>query len=437
MAFLIVPNEVDTKKAVVWVASINEPFDATTAELLYGAAQLPLHDKWIDFKTSDGKDQIQYQRVTLPNLTPGTNYPLTLRVSGQDTADASVRTLPDRLPVTGERPFTVLLGSCYFGRQDKSGRVGQTFFRLPNDAKPDIKILCGDQVYLDNPPQDFIIPRGHNWLQSRSFRTYAASWTQTTPGGGFNELLKRNANFFSSDDHEFWNNAPDFGLNVPTFTLTQGQRTTWQTIGRELYRVFQNEPTPPICFKVGALSFCNADTRFFRERAHGNLLQPGDLKTIGDWIGNLTGPGVLVLGQPYFADKGSIKDWGLPDFQQFPELTRQLRSSQHTIVILTGDVHFGRVAFANLRPELGTKLVEVISSPMKIVSPVAAGKYSPAPQVFGAVNSRPDFSKGRDHFLTLEFLALSASRASMAIKMWPITDGQPQPEIVGDPIELI
>src|SRR5437870_2023725 len=239
MAFLIIPNEVSSNTATIWVAAINENFDPATTVLEYGTDQLALNAGWTDFVTEDKKNRISYQRITLNNLSPRKWYPLVLRVAGDQKADGSVITLPDRLPNASDRPFTVLLGSCYFGREDKFGDVGRTYLNLPNQAKPEIKILCGDQVYLDNPPQDFIIPRGHDWLQARSFKTYADSWTQWILGGGFNQMLKHEANFFSSDDHEFWNNAPDVGLNVPVFTSSKSGRESWWAIGHEMFRIFQ------------------------------------------------------------------------------------------------------------------------------------------------------------------------------------------------------
>jgi len=116
-----------------------------------------------------------------------------------------------------------------------------------------------------------------------------------------------------------------------------------------------------------------------------------------------------------------------------------LRESQHSIVILTGDVHFGRIAVTGLRPELGTKLYEVISSPMQLV-PGAKAKYAPAPNVFGQVSSEINFAQGRDHFLTLEFRAPSPQRVSMVPRCWPIAKaGMPiqSQNILRTPVELI
>jgi len=442
MAFLLIPNEVDNNRATIWLAAINDGFDPATATLQYGANQVAVSAGWNDSATNDGNYRIRYQRVTLDNLSPGTLYNLTFLIGGASVATATVTTLPDRLPVAGEKPFIVLLGSCYFNHEDKAGAVGQTFLQLPAGAQPDIKILCGDQVYLDNPFLDFINPfHGHDWLESRSFKTYLDAWTQTNFGGGFRQLLMNGGNFFSSDDHEYWNNAPDVGLNVFAYTATQGKRDTWLGIGRQLYQIFQTSPTPPVMFKVGALSFCNADTRFFRGHGGGNdnFMQPQDLQAIGNWLENLDGPGVLVVGQPLFSNTGSIKDWGLPDFKsQYAELLQYLRAAKHSIVILTGDVHFARVAKATLRQDLSTQLIEIISSPMQLV-PLGGGKYEAAPDVFKGVQSEPEFSLHRNHFLTLEFTAPSAQRATMTVRFWPIIKNGAalQSQTIGESIELI
>ena len=442
MSYLVIPNEVFANDATIWVAAVNENFDPATAVLEYGTTQVALNAGWSDFTTADGNFRIRYQRIPLHNLTQHTNYTLTLRIGGQWKADANIKTIPWSLPGPQDPPFIVMLGSCYFARQDPDGAVGRTYMNLPAAARPDVKFLCGDQVYLDNPPQDFLNPfHSRNWLEHRSFKTYFDSWTQQTPEGGFGQMLKNGANFFSSDDHEFWNNAPDIGLNVPFFTLTKKGRDEWWTIAQNLYRIFQTVPGGPVIFKIDPLSFCICETRFFRGHGggDGDFMSAINLQAVGQWMAGLTGPGVLVVGQPFFAETGSIKDYGLPDFHlQYQELKQFLRQSEHSIVILTGDVHFGRIAVTTLRPELGTKLYEVISSPMQLV-PGAAGKYSPAPQVFGEVSSEVDFSQGRNHFLTLEFRAPSPQRATMFPRCWPIAKaGMPiqSQSIVNVPIEL-
>ena len=444
MSFLIVPNEAFGDTATIWVGAIDENFDPAVTILEYGSNQIALNTNWSNYPTV-GQTRIRYQRVPLSNLQPRTRYDLVLRVGGVARADGVVTTIPYRLPAVGEPPFIVFLGSCFYAREDPNGYVGQTYVDLPTAAKPDIKFLSGDQVYLDNPPQDFINPfRNHEWLQARSFQTYAQNWTQHTQAGGFSRLLKHNANFFTSDDHEFWNNAPDIGLNVPLWTARESSRDKWMELGRDLYKVFQTTPGYPFHFVVEPLSFCVAETRFNRGKDGSTLMDADAFKEIEKWASTLNGPGVLVLGQPFFANAGSrfgqAKDRGLPDYQQqYEQLKQYLRSSSHSIVILTGDVHYGRLSYATLRPELGTKLYEVISSPMQLV-PGGGGEYEKPPQVFGAVTSEDEFSRKRGHFLTLEFNAPSAQRASMRVRFWSIIQkGVPsQTQIVGkDTYELI
>lgn len=440
--YLVIPNEVFANDAIVWVAAVNENLNPAATVLEYGPNQVTLNTGWSNFSTADGNFTINYQRVSLNNLTKQTDYPLTLRVNGNWQADGSFRTIPWNLPGPDERPFIVMLGSCFFAREDPQGDVGRTYMGLPTDAKPDVKFLCGDQVYLDNPPQDFLNPfRSEKWLEHRSFKTYLDAWSQQTAEGGFGRLLKHGANFFSSDDHEFWNNAPDVGLNVPLFTARKKWRDQWWTIGTTLYKIFQTVPSSPVRFKIDPLSFCICETRFNRGSggADGDFMSPANLRDIGNWIAGLTGPGVLVLGQPFFAESGSIKDYGLIDFsRQFEELKGYLRESEHSIMVLTGDVHFGRIAVTKLRSELGTKLYEVIASPMQLV-PGAKGKYAAAPSIFGEVSSELDFSQGRDHFLTLEFTAPSPQRVSVFPRFWPIARGGSQirsQDILSVPIEL-
>jgi len=439
MSYLVVPNEVFANDAIVWVAAVNENLNPAATVLEYGSNRVTLNSGWSNFTTADGQFTIQYQRVNLHNLTQKTDYPLTLRVNNEWKADGSMRTIPWNLPSKEERPFIVMLGSCFFAREDPNGDVGRTYMGLPTDAKPDIKFLCGDQVYLDNPPQDFILPRGRDWLEHRSFQTYLNAWTQQTADGGFGQLLKHGANFFSSDDHEFWNNAPDKGWNVPVFAVKQKSRDQWWEIAQNLYRIFQTVPFSPVRFSIAPLSFCICETRFNRGPSPGTFMSAANLREIGNWTASLTGPGVLVLGQPFFAQTGSWKDYGLPDFvEQYEELKRYLRQAQHSIVILTGDVHFGRIAVTKLNQEIGTKLYEVISSPMQLV-PHAAGQYTPAPHVMGEVDSELDFSQGRDHFLTLEFRAPSPQRVELFPRFWPIArNGMPvrSQNILSKPIEL-
>ena len=135
MSFLVIPNEVCANDAIIWVAAINENFDPTAAVLEYGPNQVALNAaNWSNFNTADGNFSIRYQRVQLHNLTQQTSYWLTLRVSGQWKADASIKTIPWRLPGPADPAFIVMLGSCFFGHEDPDGTVGRTYMNMPAAA---------------------------------------------------------------------------------------------------------------------------------------------------------------------------------------------------------------------------------------------------------------------------------------------------------------
>jgi hypothetical protein len=81
------------------------------------------------------------------------------------------------------------------------------------------------------------------------------------------------------------------------------------------------------------------------------------------------------------------------------------------VVVLTGDVHFGRIASATLRS--GADLVEIIASPMALVDRAAGGNWNAAPQRFPAmpleglasvaVRTDAGWNRFANHFVTLEF----------------------------------
>ena len=101
------------------------------------------------------------------------------------------------------------------------------------------------------------------------------------------------------------------------------------------------------------------------------FMTAADMAEIRTWAHGLTSLGCLVLGQVLFTAAGRDDqlrhmDLGLPDFRQYTELLDALRRATHAVVILTGDVHFGRVAVCQFLN--GQEIVEVIASPLALVA---------------------------------------------------------------------
>ncbi len=435
MPFLMVPNEVEANRATVWVGSINEA--RGPAALEYGGTRANVDQQaWEPLDPQDQQDTFLFQRVPLNNLESFKPYSLILRnTNGEQLAQANLTTLPATLPsLSDSKPFTVMLGSCFYWKEDK-GALSATFNRLPTNARPDVKFLCGDQVYLDAPYYNFITTK-HNRAQLKYLflNTYLQTWAPIGGSITMYDVLRSGANFFSPDDHEFWNNAPSSALAVAD-SRDDGRRGEWETLAHRFYQVFQGTPKP---FAVNPVSFFTADTRSNRSANTDQFMNEPDLARLEEWIRTLAGPGVLVVGQPVFAKPGGFlsrwTDYGLPDYkQQYARLVRAIAAAQHNIVILTGDVHYGRIATCNL-PN-GKDVVEIISSPMSLVeAPVGfsllGGGWKAAPNslnVPGSPGITTDhrFNFARNHFLTLEFRADGVG-AKLTVRDWPFKpDGSP------------
>jgi hypothetical protein len=491
MAFLVVPHEVTDTTATVWVGSLGEgdasrktvaldveaegadtPFQVELDACAWRTWRTfdeddPERYPWLDLILHRATDQVTavvktlyFQRVTVRRLSARTTYSLRLLVNDSTTCEeshlreASVTTLPAALPRQNEKPFTLLLGSCFYKPGDFDGMVGKTYRCIPDEEKPDIKVLCGDQVYLDNPWYETTLKWYRGNKKPGSFREmllnkYWDTWTHApSEGAGFRQLLRHGANYFCSDDHEFWNNAPYFGGVGLANTVTRGQRQWWFKEAGRLFRTFQS-PSSLLKLEVPPLSICVADTRINRDTYGERFMRRQDLEAVKQWISRLKGPGVLVVGQPLLASQScegissammSRLDKDLADFAAYGELMKSveqlMENSPHSLVMLTGDVHFARVAY--LWPKLNgtTRLVEVVSSPMSLVAAPWGGRQTSGYRAAQPLDSETIFSgspfgnQHKDHFATIGFSQAEDGNVRMEITYWPILlfDQDPTPD---------
>jgi hypothetical protein len=482
MSFLLVPHQVSDTAATIWVGALDEEGvrqRSVRLEFEGGGEGREVEldasgwETWESFQAEDPKSYplldrllhlasvlksppvrrtLDYQRVEIKPLSARTSYVLTLRVDDQTVIGAErhlregrVTTLPAQLPTTADKPFTLLVGSCFYGPEDSGGLVGGTYRYMTEDQRPDVKVLCGDQVYLDNPWRETTL----KWYRANQkpglfratlFEKYVANWTQVSgEDAGFRQLLADGANYFCSDDHEFWNNAPNFGGVGLLNSLTSGQRKWWFDEASRLFRAFQSS-SPLLRLEVPPLSVCVADTRINRDTKGLRFMRDEDLKSLGRWIKRLEGPGVLVVGQPvlvegYGVTKSLLKkglknavlsyiDRDLPHYAQYKDLVGHIKSAVHSVVILTGDVHFGRVACGELKPGSETTFVEVISSPMHAVlsdkDEPLFGTYKEAPTEHFPITEGREVLRRRNHFVTVRFVLLEDGRVNMEVRAWPI-----------------
>lgn len=308
-----------------------------------------------------------YTTKVLKNLSPSVHYIVEFqaRTEGKYKTLEKVffTTLPNSLPESGEKPFTVGIGSCFYTEHD-GGDAGQAYEALYNNEKlrPDIKFLAGDQVYVDIGLGWY--PLDESDCQDRIADHYADSWRY------LRSMLRRGGTWMISDDHEFWNNYPfldGFNPYLLTLDLNDDFKERWTTASMMGVKNIQQVETIRT-FNIGNdISFCVADLRVERN-SEGFLLPESHLKLL-KWINELTMPGVLVIPQPLIAGKGNKKDKNLPDWKQYNELLKAIETGNHDIVVLTGDVHYGRISQV-IVGNSENKLTEIITSPMSNLSEI-------------------------------------------------------------------
>jgi hypothetical protein len=458
MDFVIIPHAVGTDYCTLWLGAFHcerRP-EEMVLHITPSRAPVPVAtQQWElvyppDLLPSGGS--INYrQAVECRGLEANRTYTLHLQKGPDVLASATVQTLPANLPPLHEEPFTVLLGSCFCQENDEQGDLNQSFSHLPLQDRPSVKILCGDQVYLDHPTvKNF--PENSLELAEIFLNKYIRTWRESDSAGmpGLGGLLKHGANYFMSDDHEFWNNYPNRATLIQNSWSELG-RLQWGGPAKYLFRQFQSldpeQAAEPQSFTVPPVSFLILDTRFFRDEGDSTFLPPSHMARLHDWIAELNAQrrvGLLCIGQLLFEEKAGwvstkFVDRNLADYAQFPDLVEALAESQQPMVILTGDVHYGRVA--RCRQAHGPDLYEVISSPLSLVDKRVGGSASPPPSIYpteaipgiqrvdvslvSSIDGQPVMTAD-EHFLTINFWAMGPS-VRMQLKYWPVRTGGQRP----------
>jgi hypothetical protein len=333
-------------------------------------AEIALHDHGWERLGPAGFTQVR----VVDGLEAGSEYHVSLRNSAESVAEATFLTLPNELP------YTVLLGSCFWWEADPNRTASEYYKRLhdnPNE-RPHTKLLVGDQVYIDQPPSEWVRRKGSEELDQFIRQRYLASWAQATQLFSLGGL---GAHIFITDDHEWWNNYPNPPLPAIWPALSrESYRNSVDGICRKYIELFQRV-RPVTSFTIGSppqLSVFVADTRINREQGTGRFMSEADMDQLVDWLATLRSPGVLVLGQPVFAPKQhhlvnafgtgyTVTDMNLPGYAQFARLAKALQLAPHDVCVLAGDVHFGRTArvqFARDGEPVPLSIYEVIASPL-------------------------------------------------------------------------
>lgn len=464
-----------------WMLAIHR-VTATSAEVwvgtLFPTLKMPLHAQ-VDLLLPDGSKR-SYQIVKtdwqrpfrnlkqrfyvvcqFDGLQPCTRYQLTfsrriesipgvIEEAWQPLRSGCFDTLPTRVPDKGTKPFTIGLGSCFYNHRD-GGQAALAYGALyacgADEVRPDITFLTGDQVYLDIGFDSLSLLNSE--IRQRVAEDYALHWQ------ALGSILGCGGTWMLPDDHEYWNDYPFYDGLIPALLALKlaRVRSSWSAAANDGVRNIQRAPLVET-FSIGQdLSICLANLRSYRSK-NQFITQDGFAQLVS-WAKSLKSPGVLVIPQILIEEEDK-KERNLLSFpKQYRELLEALAYSGNDIVVLSGDVHFGRIATVALGNN-GGRLIEVVSSPMSnltglngIAASVAKSKpdFFPDPRTIripgwvpAKVEYDPSFqvkrAKGfllssypkdrtREHFMTVSFNRLAAGEIELSVEAWRIRERNP------------
>ncbi len=329
-------------------------------------------------KTGDPLTRI----IDVNGLVPDCVYDITIPSPfASESPPIVVRTPPADL---SQGELDLCLFSCYFPSEEYYANARRARDILRNrQIVPHMKVFAGDQIYADVP-----------WSTENVANIYWRRYREMSQKDRLGSLLNYGANIFTCDDHEFWNGFPE-----SMFWLSRSFDNSWQSTGAEaetqFFRrqgilnfssAFSGGESDHRCWCAGQISGIDmfvADTRTDRSsrdnirRSSSNpntaasTMSPRQLNALLAWIDSVRGCGILVLGQPLWLQTERL-DNVLADYFEYDvlleRLARKMEAEDVTFVVLTGDIHWGRLTSLTnpLRPS--SQLIEFVSSPIARVA---------------------------------------------------------------------
>ncbi|MBK8256405.1 MAG: hypothetical protein IPK82_27520 [Polyangiaceae bacterium] len=324
-------------------------------------------------------------------------------------------------PQSFSKGLTFVVASCYYDYFTMGSNYREALRWLKNrKAEHDwpldsaaFKLLIGDNLYLDVAPDipdrvfgTSIVPvrpparsdDAHKKL-SRRWQSQLAllAWSEALGRylrywltGDYAQSLNSLPTFTTWDDHEYWNDYPEWQLHLDRAPQNSGTAglAEFRAAARACLRAFQLPLNPPLTWSTsGSLSyefkrprlatdnsapqasFCVLDGRSSREVASKQQMTfDGDMQRLYRWATSLRGPGVFVFGQPLviepitYNEDFSLFSWKFikqdhnPPFyhKEYGELWEALDAACWDVLVISGDVHHSRLIQVDTRwpPEL-------------------------------------------------------------------------------------
>ncbi len=308
--------------------------------------------------------------ITLNSPNPGEPYLL-------DFADHRHRLRLRSLPDTLTRPVTFLFSSCFYQPADPNGRYHRGVQAIPPDWAPAFKLLLGDQLYCDWPPEADTL----KVIAKQAYEVYGYRYGSYWGDPNYRKLFGESPNFFLGEDHEYWNDYPETSWRH--LRSHSGYRDLFQEAADAYYQAFQlcNNPGADrwYRFQMGPVSFFGADIRTERELLQGpdsRFMSQDQWAALEAWVRELTGPGIVVMGQALLQGPGKKGGRTLANYTRDNErlwtlIERAQRGKgadgrPHDILILAGDIHTSRYSEASCN---GLMVREFIASPVSKICP--------------------------------------------------------------------
>jgi hypothetical protein len=288
-------------------------------------------------------------------------------------------------------------------------------------------------------------------LRERIADDYARHWQS------LGSVLARGGTWMLPDDHEYWNDYPYYDSLIPTLAALKlsGVRKAWTEAATDGVKNVQRSSVVEVIELGRDISFCIADLRSYRGLHGGKkvMLHPDSFPALTSWARNLKSPGVLVVSQPLIVSPSGERN--LLSFRdQYRQLVEALGHTGHDIVLLSGDVHYGRIGTCPLGPR-GGRLIEVIASPLSNLTLInsvstSGAEFSPktwpdtslaipgwppravtydkayaVPSLSGSVFSPYVRARTKEHFMTVSFSRRADDRITLSAQSWLVRERQP------------
>ncbi|MFJ3485944.1 hypothetical protein ACIPL1_21490 [Pseudomonas sp. NPDC090202] len=353
------------------------------------------------------------------------------------------------LPSTADG-LKVVVASCYYDGNNRllaNAPLPQTYLNIQNT--PHVKVLSGDQIYLDLEFWGLVpAPLDNTWQR------YEEQWYESR----FLAWMSRGGNLCIADDHEFWNNYPSSRragilsgifkrppqaiaddmnrafmiyqavLNADPDTLAAGGPLTEE----ELHCFeFPGKLAPASLSKT--FSMLVLDTRTQRSDPPpagvqtGQFSEPAWLATTIQRVQQREAPVLLVTSQSMLDKGGDATDSNLNDYKrQFDALWLALLSRKHSTLLLTGDIHWSRAQqITKANSDQDVHDYEIVSSALSRIA-YGTGRPPESPNKIEGGGSTIRFVRTGETFASNNYAILEFENHSFGLRCvarWWMIDG--------------